>query len=138
MDKFKECYEKLYNSAPTSDAMIVIKENMTNLISDNIHASEVEINKITPEVVKFAAIKMKPGKADVSESYSSDVFINGPDSLFEHLALVFRSFLVHGTISKEILACAFLPLFKGGLKNPAKFASYRAIAGSSQLLKLFE
>ena len=31
-----------------------------------------------------------------------------------------------------------LPLFKGGLKNPAVFDSYRAIAGASQLLKLFE
>ena len=36
------------------------------------------------------------------------------------------------------MSCAFLPLFKGGLKNPAKFDSYRAIAGASQLLKLFE
>jgi hypothetical protein len=32
----------------------------------------------------------------------------------------------------------FLPLFKGGLKDPAVFDSYRAIAGASQLLKLFE
>ena len=31
-----------------------------------------------------------------------------------------------------------MPLFKGGLKNPAVFDSYRAIAGASQLLKLFE
>ena len=31
-----------------------------------------------------------------------------------------------------------LPLFKGGLKNPAVFDSYRAIVGASQLLKLFE
>jgi hypothetical protein len=28
--------------------------------------------------------------------------------------------------------------FKGGLKNPESFDSYRAIAGASQLLKLFE
>jgi hypothetical protein len=38
----------------------------------------------------------------------------------------------------QILCCAFLPLFKGGLKDPAIFDSYRAIAGASQLLKLFE
>ena len=36
------------------------------------------------------------------------------------------------------LCCAFLPLYKGGVKNPGKFDSYRAIAGASQLLKLFE
>ena len=39
---------------------------------------------------------------------------------------------------KKILSCAFLPLYKGELKDPSKFKSYRAIAGASQLLKLFE
>ena len=37
-----------------------------------------------------------------------------------------------------MLSCAFLPLFKGGLKDPTSTDSYRAIAGSSQLLKLFD
>jgi hypothetical protein len=37
-----------------------------------------------------------------------------------------------------LLACAFLPLLKNSLKNPADVTSYRAIAGSSLLLKLFD
>ena len=37
-----------------------------------------------------------------------------------------------------MLSCAFLPLFKGGLKNPNDSDSYRAIAGSSQILKLLD
>ena len=81
---------------------------------------------------------MLPGKTDVTEAYTSDVLLNAPDILFDHLAAVFRSYLVHGTVSLQILSCAFLPLFKGGLKSPAVFDSYRAIAGASQLLKLFE
>ena len=60
------------------------------------------------------------------------IFGDGEDSA------VFKSFLIHRTITKEVSCCAFLPLFKGGLKNPEKFDSYRAIAGASQLLKLFE
>ena len=60
---------------------------------------------------------MKPDKRDVSGEYTSDVFLHAPDILFVHLAAVFRSYLIHGTITKEILCCAFLPLFKGGLKN---------------------
>ena len=63
---------------------------------------------------------------------------HAPDYLFELLAAVFRSFLTHGTVSLQVLSCAFLPLFKGGLKSPDKFDSYRAIAGASQLLKLFK
>ena len=81
---------------------------------------------------------MLPGKTDVNEVYSSDVFLHAPDNLFDLLASVFRSFITHGTVSLQILSCAFLPLFKGGLKNPSMFDSYRAIAGASQLLKLFE
>ena len=70
--------------------------------------------------------------------YTSDVFLHAPDNLFDLLASVFRSFITHGTVSLQILSCAFLPLFKGGVKNPAVFDSCRAIAGASQVLKLFE
>ena len=89
-------------------------------------------------MVKQACMRMKPGKTDVTEAYTSDVLLNAPDLLFDLLAGVFRSFLTHGTVTLQLLSCAFLPLYKGGLKNPEKFDSYRAIAGSSQLLKLFE
>lgn len=58
--------------------------------------------------------------------------------MFDRLAIIFQSFLVHGTVSIQLLSCAFLPLFKSGLKNPEKVDSYRAIASSSQLLKLFD
>ena len=38
---------------------------------------------------------------------------------------------------KSFLACAFLPLVKG-LKDPSLTDSYRAVAGSSVILKLFD
>ena len=135
LDKFRECHQDLYNSAGTEAAMVSIKERLDKLI----HASSLEeVEKVTGKTVKQACARMKPGKIDVSEAYSSDVFLNAPDSLFDLLASVFRSYLTHGTVTLQILSCAFLPLFKGGLKNAEKFDSYRAIAGASQLLKLFE
>ena len=45
---------------------------------------------------------------------------------------------MHGTVTPTLLACAFLPLLKSPLKNPADPGSYRAIAGSSVILKLFD
>jgi hypothetical protein len=66
------------------------------------------------------------------------VFLHAPDILFDQLAEVFKSSLIHGNLTLQILTCAFLPFFKGGLKNPESSDSYRAIAGASQLLKLFE
>ena len=56
-----------------------------------------EDNKITGESVKKASCRMKLGKRDVSEAYSSDVLLNTPDSLFCEIAAVFRSYFVHGT-----------------------------------------
>ena len=84
------------------------------------------------------ACKMKPAKSDVSGAFCSDVLLHAPDSVFDHLALVYRSWLVHGTVTPSLLACAFLPLLKNALKDPADTNSYRAIAGSSLLLKLFD
>ena len=98
----------------------------------------MEVNKITGGVVKSAATKMKGGKSDVSGSFTSDVILHAPDSFFEVIAAVFRSFLTHGTVSRQLLACAFLPLLKSSLKDPSSTESYRAIAGSSQILKLFD
>ena len=37
-----------------------------------------------------------------------------------------------------MLACSFMPLLKSNLKDPSSTSSYRAIAGSSLILKLFE
>ena len=118
--------------------MVTVKSDIDQIIADNLRLSRAEALKVTPDVVKEAVKRMKPDKTDVTGAYTSDVFINAPDSLFVHLAAVFRSYIVHGTITKETLACAFMPLFKGGLKDPSKFDSYRAIAGASQILKLFE
>jgi hypothetical protein len=118
--------------------MNIIKEKLHTLIQENTHQSVKEVEKVTGKLVKEACSRMKPGKTDVTEVYTSDVFLHAPDLLFDQLAAVFRSYLSYGTVSLQILSCAFLPLFKGGLKNPAIFDSYRAIAGASQLLKLFE
>ena len=67
-----------------------------------------------------------------------NAILNGPDFLFEQLACVYRSWCVHGTVTPTLLACAFLPLLKSSLKDPADTGSYRAIAGSSLILKLFD
>ena len=115
--------------------MTTIKGKLAAMVSND---SLAEVDKVTGEIVKKACLRMKPGKIDVTEAYSSDVFLHAPDILFNQLAHVFKSYLLHGTVTLQVLVCAFMPLFKGGLKNPDKFKSYRAIAGASQILKLFE
>ena len=134
VQKFKTVYEALYSSADTQDEMAVLLEKVERLITPN---SVMEVNKITASKVKEAACLMKPSKADISGGFTSDALLNAPDILFDQIATVFRSFLIHGSVTSYLLACCFLPLLKGS-KDPADTGSYRAIAGSSLILKLFE
>ena len=110
------------------------------ILRDSLGVNEdalIEVNKVTGDIVKEAACRMKPNKSDVPGSYSSDALLNGPDSLFNCLAAIIRSFLIHSTVTKSLLAYAFLPLLKA-LKGPSKTDSYREIAGSSRILKLLD
>ena len=93
---------------------------------------------MTGTIVKEAIAKLKPKKTDVSGGYVSDALKNAPDLLYEQLATVYRSWLYHGTVTDSLLACSFLPLLKSSLKDPSDPDSYRAIAGSSLILKTFE
>ena len=133
-EKYKTVYESLYSSADTQAEMSRLMKKVDQLISNS---SVQEVAKITGSKVKEAACLMKPKKGDVSGGFTSDALLNAPDIMFDQLATAFRSFLVHGTVTSYLLACCFLPLIKGN-KDPSDTGSYRAIAGSSLILKLFE
>jgi hypothetical protein len=135
VEKFREVYQALYNSAGSQVEMDKIKAKLSDMIRAD---SMGEVNKVTGAVVKEAAGLMKAGKSDVSEGFTSDAILNAPDLMYDQLASVYRSWLVHGTVTTSLLACAFLPLLKNALKDPSDTGNYRAIAGSSLLLKLFD
>ena len=135
VEKFRLVYSGLYNSAGTEEEMRALHDKIDKLIS---HDSLSEVAKITGMVVKTAVCSMKPRKSDVSNCYTSDAILHAPVIQFEQLAVIFRSWLTHGKITPSMLACSFLPLLKSSLKDPADTGSYRAIAGSSLILKIFE
>ena len=135
LGKFRQLYSALYTSTGTEEAMAELKLVVESRVDCT---AEKEVRKITGEIVHKASMRMKPGKVDVSESYTSDIFCHAPRVLFDKLAAIFRSFLVHGTITLSALACSFMPLLKSARKDQTKFDSWRAVAGASQLLKLFE
>ena len=58
------------------------------------------------------------------------------DFFFDLTASVFRSWLTQGTVTLSMLSCAFLTLFKGGLKDPKSTHSWRA--GSSVILNFLD
>ena len=96
LEKFCDCYQKLYNSANAEAAMSVIKAYLEQKIDEN---SSTEVSKISGYIIKQACKRMRPRKSDVFDAYSSDALINAPDCLFEILAALHRSFLNHGTVT---------------------------------------
>ena len=134
-EMFKKSYDDLYNSAPSGAEMKHMKKVLEDII---VPTAKEEVVKVTGMIVKEAVGKLKPKKTDVSGSYVSDALKNAPDLLYDQLAITFRSWLYHGTVTPSLLACSFLPLLKSSLKDPSDPSSYRAIAGSSLILKTFE
>ena len=76
----------------------------------------------------------------MSRRFTSDAILNAPDVLYYQHVAFFRSRLLNGTVitTTTLLACAFVPLLKSCLKDPGDPHSYRAIVGSSLIVKLFE
>ena len=136
VEEFKKVYEELYNSLDDSEVLKQMKEEIESKTKSE--DSESEVKKMTGEAVKEAAKRLKSGKGDVTGSYTSDSIKNCPDVFFDMVASIFRSWLTHGTVTLSMLSCAFLPLFKGGLKDPSNTDSWRAVAGSSVILKLLD
>ena len=135
-EQFAKVYHNLYTSAESEDEMAALQVRIKQLVQSE--DSQGETVKLTAEVVKKAVLKMKRHKMDISQGFSSDALLNAPDLLFQLLAMTFQDWLIHGTITRSILSCAFIPLLKSSLKDPSSTDSYRAIAGSSLLLKCFE
>ena len=132
-NQFGKVHSALYNSAESNEETNELKNRIRGLVQTE--DSQAEIGKITSETVKKAAGKMKPHKMDISQGFTSDCLLHAPD--IQLLALVFQDWLSHGTVTKSILSCAFIPLIKGQ-KDPGKSDSYHGIASSNLLLKLFE
>ena len=56
----------------------------------------LDVEKVTPEIVKEAAAHLNSNKSDPIYTFSSDCIKNGPVTLFQQISVVFQSFLIHG------------------------------------------
>ena len=134
-NQFGDVHNALYNSAESKEEMTELQNRIRGLVQSE--DSNKETRRLSAEVVKKAAMRLKPHKMDVSQGFSSDCLLHAPDLMFQLLSLVFQDWLTHGTVTRSILSCAFIPLLKSN-KDPGRSDSYRAIASSSLILKLFE
>ena len=108
-EMFRDSYSNLFNSAPSHHELTDLLAKLNLSINDD---SYQDVEKVTGIIVKEAVMKLKAGKSDVSNSFVSDALRNSPDNLFALLAQIFKSWLIHGTITSSLLACSFMPLLK--------------------------
>ena len=134
-DHFSEMYGNLYNKSNLGEDFNDMVENIKAEISDE---SIFEVDKIDVNLIKTALQNMKAGKTDVIFDFSSDLLINGPEILLEHIVNLFKTFLIHGKFPVFLLTCSLLPIIKDNLGDLANSDNYRAIAKSALLLKLFD
>ena len=132
---FRNVYENLYNSHEDLAQIADIKAEVNTKIN-SFHL--VDVYKVTPEIVKEAALHLNSNKSDPTYTFSSDCIKNGPDSLFQHLSVVLKSFLIHGHVMLFLLIARLVPIIKDKLGSISSSKNYRSIALSSQVLKLFD
>ena len=60
------------------------------------HCSLKDVMKVTPEIIKKAAGKLKPGKSDPVYNFSSDCIKVDSECLAELLFIIIRCYLIHG------------------------------------------
>ena len=89
-DHFRSIYSELYNEDVSEDENEEVIEEIEARVSSS---DAVEINKITPELVKLACTRLKNNKSDPQFSFSSDCIKNGPKNLFTMLSLIIKGFL---------------------------------------------
>ena len=108
-------------------------------VNDEINSSDyIDVLKVTPMVVKEASMHLKDGKSDPCHVFSSDCFKHAPDILYQHLATLFRSFLIHGHITTYLLLATLVPIIKNRLGSINTSKNYRSIAISSLVFKLLD
>ena len=100
--------------------------------------SEFQVQRVTVPVVRDALKQLKANKKDSIFDASSDLYLNGPPELVQHLTSLIKLYLVHGYVTPTVLLCTLLPLVKDGLGDLTLSKNYRAIAGGCLLLKVID
>ena len=133
-EHFGNIYITLNNSADDTAQLNLIQERVESAVN-NSHLDA--FLKITPDLLKEATGKLKPGKSDPVFSFS-DCYKNATMSLFEHLSAVLKCCAVHSHVSQVLLLSTLVPLVKDKLGNINSSKNYRSVAISSILLKLID
>lgn len=133
--RFREVYQSLYNSGNDRSST----ESMLTAVNKEINTTSLhDVDLVTADIVKQATDNIKLHKNDPIFEFNSDCMKLAPLSLFQHLTILIKSFLIHGHVSKVLLISTLVPLLKDKLGDTESSDNYRSIALSSIILKMLD
>ena len=132
---FRNIYRNLYNSVNDAEDVKDIRKEVETKINE---ASIEDVEKVTPDEVRKAAERLKPGKSDPSYSFSSDCLKVKSDLLSEYLAKLIQSFLVHGYVPQFMLLATLVPIVKDKLASINISKNYCSVCITSLILKIVD
>ena len=129
-------YEKLYNQVDDKANLMKLELELKNEISSE---SLEFVDRVSGDTVRKAMQqKLKLGKKDPVMNINSDFLIYAPPKVSDILAKCFKSYMIHGHVSRFLLISSLVPLIKDKLGDVADSNNYRSIAISSLVLKIFD
>ena len=132
---FAKKYKNLYNSVDDKTNLARIAENLESKINKD---SLNDLKVITPELIKAASQKLKPGKSDPLLKVTSEFFLNAPDPLYDLLSLILKSFITHDHVGDFLVLSSLIPIVKDKLAATSNSNNYRSIAIISLVMKIFD
>jgi hypothetical protein len=131
-DKYQDLYNNVsYNVEELKGIQLSIVEKIaqTGYCADYI---------IRPDEVIEALCRLKANKNDGGEGLSTNHFKFAGVELSVHLAFLFSSILVHGSMPDDFHKCTAIPIPKSKNLNVTDSNNYRGIALSSIFAKIFD
>jgi exonuclease III len=139
-EMFKVKYESLYSSVSFNENdMNEFIDQVTDRISTTCAAGSCYHNHFfSVDNVKSAVKMLKSGKSDSECNLSSNNYINGCDSLFVHLSILFNLMFARFSSPNEMLKSFLIPIPKNRKKSLSDSNNFRSIAISSIMGKILD
>ena len=91
---------------------------------------------VSPDIIKKAAHKLKPGKSDPLFSFSSDFIKHGLEKLYSLLSSLYQGFMTHAYVTQGLLISTLVPIVKDQLSSISISKNYCSVCLSSLTVKL--
>ena len=135
-DHFGEIYKNIYNRDGSDEPLKNLFDEVSAKCSHNDLSA---VDRVTCKLVKIIVKeKLKRSKTDPEFDITTDALKNSPDSLYNSLAALLRSMLIHGYVCLELLVCTIILLIKDKNGKDDDSNNYRGIALSSMILNVFD